>query len=327
MAEEGVHTVTKACRIAFVGGGSMIAEHAKAFSSLPGVELVAIHNRTHEKAQAIAQTYGIQEVYDKLETMLETARPDLVVLAVYETAIVEIASRILQYPVALFMEKPVGLDLKEARHLQSLAREKGRGVWVALNRRAYGSTRAALRDLADKPGPRFICVHDQQSMETARAIGHAEPVVRNWMYANSIHLVDYLLAFGRGEIVSVNVLQPWRQDVPGVVVAHITFSSGDTGIYQAVWNGPGPWACTISAPHRRWELRPLEKAVYQNAGERKINEVAAVADDADYKPGFRWQAENVLLAWSGAKNESVTLDAALMSTELTATIYGLGAAC
>ncbi len=325
MSEEGVLMSAKACRVAFVGGGSMTAEHAKAFSGLPGVELVGIHNRTPEKAQAIAQAHGIQEVYENLETMLETAKPDLVVLAVYETAILEIATRILEYPVALFMEKPVGLDLKEARILQSLARQKSRSVWVALNRRAFGSTRAVLRDLGDNPGPRFIHVQDQQSLETARVIGHAEPVVKNWMYANSIHLVDYLVTFGRGDIVSVKVLQAWTPDAPGVVVAHVSFSSGDAGIYQAIWNGPGPWACTVSAPHRRWELRPLEKAVFQNAGERALNDVPAVAEDADYKPGFRQQAENVIKAWNGTRSEAVTLDVALISTELAARIYGLEA--
>ena len=209
--------------------------------------------------------------------------------------------------------------------MRALAREKGRSVWVALNRRAFGSTRAALEDLRENPGPRFIHVQDQQSLETARVIGHAEPVVKNWMYANSIHLVDYLVTFGRGDIVSVNVLQPWNPDAPGVVVAHVSFSSGDAGIYQAIWNGPGPWSCTVSAPHRRWELRPLEKAVFQNAGERALNEVPAVAEDASFKPGFRQQAENVIRAWSGVESEAVTIDAALVSTELTAKIYGLGA--
>ncbi len=64
--------------------------------------------------------------------------------------------------------------------------------------------------------------------------------------------------------------------------------------------------------------------MFQNAGERAINEVAAIVEDADYKPGFRRQAESVLLAWNGVESKAVTLDVALVSTELTATIYGLG---
>ena len=55
----------------------------------------------------------------------------------------------------------------------------------------------------------------------------------------------------------------------------MTFASGDIGLYEGIWNGPGPWACTVTTPRRRWELRPLEKAVFQNAGERKLNPVDA----------------------------------------------------
>ena len=300
----------------------MTAEHAAAFAGLDGVELVAICNRTKSKAQDIASTRGIAAVFDDVDEMLATMKPDLVVMAVYEPAILEVASQILKWPVALFMEKPIGLDLHEARALHSLAKQKGRRVWVGLNRRTLGSTQAALSDLAENGGIRFIEVHDQQSLNTARVIGHAETVVQNWMYANSIHLVDYLVAFGRGQVIDVEVLQPWDAEDPGVVLAHVRFSSGDTGIYRGIWNGPGPWACTVSAPHRRWEIRPLEKAVFQNAGERGLNEVAASQADLLYKPGFRLQAERVVGAWQGRDTGAATIDDALRSTELVARIYG-----
>nr|CAD6596149.1 gfo/Idh/MocA family oxidoreductase [Rhizobium sp. TCK] len=301
----------------------MIAEHAKSFEGLEGVEFAAICNRTKSKAQAIASRHGIGAVFDDLDEMLDTVKPDLVVMAVYEPAILEVAREILERPVALFMEKPIGLDLAEARSLHELVKRKGRQVWVGLNRRSLGSTQAALSDLSKNSAPRFIEVQDQQSLDTARAIGHAESVVQNWMYANSIHLVDYLSAFGRGQVSEVEVLQPWNPENPDVVLAHIRFSSGDTGIYQGIWNGPGPWACAVSAPDRRWEMRPLEKAVFQNAGERSLNEVAASKIDQDYKPGFRLQAERVVGAWHGRETGAATIDDALRSTELVARIYGM----
>lgn len=311
------------CRVAFVGAGGMIAEHAKAFKGLECVEFAAICNRTKSKAQEIASRHGIDAVFDDLDEMLDTAKPDLVVMAVYEPAILEVASKILERPVALLMEKPIGLDLAEARTLHALVKQKQRQVWVGLNRRTLGSTQAALTDLAENGGARFIEVQDQQSLETARVIGHTESVVQNWMYANSIHLVDYLVAFGRGEVSEVEVLQPWNAEDPGVVLAHVRFTSGDTGIYQGIWNGPGPWACTVSAPHRRWEMRPLEKAVFQNAGERTLNDAAAAPADQGYKPGFRLQAERVLGAWRGQDTGAATIDDALQSTELVARIYGI----
>lgn len=311
------------CRVAFVGAGGMIAEHCKAFAGLESVYLAAIFNRTKSKAQDIASRYDIECVFDDLDEMLATIRPDLVVMAVYETAILEVASKILEWPVALLMEKPIGLDLAESRAVYALAKQSGRQVWVGLNRRTFGSTQAALSDLAESDGPRFIEVQDQQSREMARLIGHDERVVHNWMYANSIHLVDYFLTFGRGEVSNVDVLQSWDAENPGVVLAHVRFSSGDTGIYQGIWNGPGPWACTVSAPHRRWEMRPLEKAMFQNSGERIINEVGASQADQGYKPGFRLQAERVIGAWQGRDTGAATIDDALKGAELVARIYGI----
>ncbi len=313
----------KVCRIALVGAGGMIAEHARAFGSQPNVELVGIYNRTKAKAETIADESAIPVVSDDLDLMLASSRPDLVVMAVYEPAILEVATRILAHPVDLFMEKPIGLDVREARALREKAKVLGRRVWVGLNRRTLGSTQAALDDLSKNPGARFIYVQDQQSLDTARAIGHSEPVINNWMYANSIHLVDYLTAFGRGEVVDINVLQPWNPEEPGVVLAHVSFASGDQGVYQAIWNGPGPWACAVSAPHRRWEMRPLEKAVFQNAGERSLNEIQATEADLQYKPGFLVQAERVLGAWRNEDTGAATIGDALATTELVARIYGL----
>lgn len=313
------------CRIAFAGAGAMITEHARAFAALPNVQLTGIYNKTLSKAKTIAEEHGISEVSDDLDALLDACKPDLVVMAVYEPAILDISQRILSRPVSLFMEKPIGLDLVEARKIHGYAAKLGRRVWVGLNRRTVGATEAALADLSENPGPRFIHVQDQQSLDVARAIGHAPAVVQNWMYANSIHLVDYLLVFGRGEVVEVTVLEPWNELNPGTVVAHVRFTSGDVGLYQANWNGPGPWACSVSAPHRRWEIRPLEKAVFQNSGERTLNEVPVPECDVLFKPGFRVQAEKVIRAWRGENSGATTLDDALATTELVAEIYGLGA--
>jgi len=77
------------------------------------------------------------------------------------------------------------------------------------------------------------------------------------------------------------------------------------------------------APHRRWEMRPLEKAIFQNAGERSLNEVPLSEADKAFKPGFRLQAERVVGAWQGKETGAATIDDALKSTELVARIFGI----
>ncbi len=307
-------------KVAFIGGGAMTREHIKAFRDVPGVSLAGIWNRTRDKAAALASEFGIPVVADDIEALHAQTSADLAVLAVYETAINPLVKRTLAQAWAILMEKPVGLNMADAEDIAAAVQAARARVFVGLNRRFISSTRAALDDLASDPGPRFIHVQDQQSLDVARQIGHAEAVVRNWMFANSIHLVDYLRAFGRGTVTDVMPIVRWNPDRPAIVLAKVGFESGDIGLYEGIWNGPGPWACTVSTPYRRWELRPLEKATFQNAGERKLNPVDAHVWDADFKPGFRLQAEHIVEAVRG-NGGAVTFDDAMATMRLVRDIF------
>lgn len=311
----------KKCRVAFVGAGGMTREHIRAFKDVPGIEVVGITNRTRTKAVALAADLGVPAVYDTIGEMWLGSGADLVVMAVYEPAIRATAEACFAHPWAVLMEKPIGLDLAEARKVAAAAVSSDRKVWVGLNRRALASTRAVLNDLADDPGKRFIHVQDQQSLDTARVFGHQQAVVDNWMFANSIHLVDYIMVFGRGAVEKIEPLIPFDPIAPRVVLAKVTFLSGDIGMYEALWHAPGPWACTVTTSRRRWELRPLERAVFQNAGERSLNPVPQAACDTEFKPGFREQAERVVAAWRGEDSAAPTIDDALRTTEVVAEIY------
>src|SRR2546425_867700 len=83
---------------------------------------------------------------------------------------------------------------------------------LALNRRHYSSTRTVLDDVAKLQGQRLIHVYDQEDQIVARAAKQPELVVLNWMYANSIHVVDYLTILGRGRIVGVEPIARWTPD-------------------------------------------------------------------------------------------------------------------
>ena len=310
-------------KVAMIGAGSMAPEHIKAFNAVDGVRVVGITNRTRAKAQALADAHGIEHVCDTVEELFAQTQADIAVMAVYEPAILQTAKSVFAQDWTVLMEKPIGLNLAEAEDVAALAKDRAKPVYVGLNRRTLGSSQAALRDLNDHGTSRYVHVQDQQSLETARAIGHAENVVQNWMFANSIHLVDYLLAFGRGEVTELTVLEPWDFDAPGRVVAHVRFESGDTGLYEAHWNAPGPWAVSVTTPERRWEMRPLESARFQNAGERSQNDVERPALDVDYKPGFALQAQNVCAAVRGQDHAAVPVREALRTTRLVAQIYGL----
>jgi predicted dehydrogenase len=310
----------KPLRLAIIGGGAMAREHIRAFRDVPGVTIAGIWNRTRDKAAVLAAEFGIPVVANDLGALHVQTKADLAVLSVYETAINPVMKQALGHPWAIFMEKPVGLDLADAEDIARAVKAERARVYVGLNRRFISSTQAALTDLESDSGSRFIHVQDQQSLDVARQIGHADAVVKNWMYANSIHLVDYLRTFGRSAVIEVMPVVRWSSSKPGIVLAKVAFASGDIGLYEGIWNGPGPWACTVTTPRRRWELRPLEKATFQNAGERKLNPVDTPAWDTDFKPGFRLQAERVIGALRGERG-AVTIDDAIETMRLVRDIY------
>jgi hypothetical protein len=180
-----------------------------------------------------------------------------------------------------------------------------------------------MNDLAGRSDRRYIRVQDQQDQAAARAAGQPAAVVENWMYANSIHVVDYLRLFGRGRVERVQPVCRWTPDQPGVVISRIEFESGDIGIYEGIWNGPGPWAVSVSTATRRWEMRPLEVASYQNRGERVLHPVDIHPWDTTFKAGFRRQAELAVAAASGGDGAGlVTLDEAIETMRLIAQIFG-----
>jgi predicted dehydrogenase len=307
--------------VAFIGAGAMAREHIRAFADVPGVTLAGIHSRTRAAAEALAAQHRIAHVCDSIADLHARTQAALVVSTVSVAAHHAVTLECLAYPWTVFIEKPPGLTPAETVALAQAAEGQGRALYVGFNRRFLSSTQAALSDLATVDGRRYIHVQDQQNQAFAAQIGHPSAVVAHWMYVNSIHTIDYLRVFGRGRVVNVTPIFAFNPQAPGIVAAALTFESGDQGVYEAIWDGPGPWAVSISTPAVRWELRPLEEASYQRQGERARHAVEVSAHDRTFKPGFRAQAQAVLDAVQGEPSTVPNIHDALETMRLIERIY------
>jgi len=310
-----------ACRVAVVGAGSMAQEHIRAFADVPDVEVAGIHSRTRSRAEALAQQHGVRDVCDSVAELYERTQADLVVVAVPETAMNPVSRACFEYPWTALLEKPPGYSLLDAEEVSRAASQHERNVIVGLNRRFLSSTQAVTCDLERNNGRRFIHVQDQQDQAQAAELEHPQVVVDNWMYANSIHLIDYLRLFGRGSVASVTEVVAWSPGVSHAVIAKVEFDSGDIGLYEGIWQGPGPWAVSVTTPEKRWEMRPLEKASYQMRGERQSHSMAGHEWDEEFKPGFRLQAKMAVASALGEPSESPTLAEAMDTMKLIADIF------
>lgn len=315
--------MTDELKVAVVGAGGMAQEHIRAFSALDGVTVAGLHSRSRDRAQTLAGRFGIPVVADTIADLKAQTDADLVVVAVPELAANAVAKACLAEDWAILLEKPAGYDLSDARDIVSAAAGHAHPVMVGLNRRFYSSLAAAKADLDSRDEHRFIHIQDQQSFAEARRYNHPEAVVEKFMYANSIHMIDLITALGRGVITAVTPILPWQGERTEVVLAKVKFDSGDRALYQGLWQGPGPWSCSVSTPSKRWLLQPVERASYQNAGERSQNPVDPDPADSTFKAGFLRQAEAAAARVHGQASAAVSLDEALQTMTLIHRIFGV----
>jgi predicted dehydrogenase len=310
-------------KVAFVGAGYMAEEHMRAFASLPDVTIAGVHSRTRERAEKLAASYATQ-VYGSVAELYNGTGADLVVVTVTELFMAEVAAACFVHPWTVMLEKPAGYDLADATRIRDAAARANSRAFVAFNRRAYSSTRRAIELLRSNSSQRFIKVVDQQDQQAAILVTkQPEPVARNYMFANSIHLIDYFRVLGRGEVASVEPIVRWKSEQPGLVLAKINFTSGDIGLYEGIWNGPGPWIVSVNTAEQRIEMRPLEQVSVQLRGTRAVTQLEIEGDDKTYKPGLRYQAQQAIGAARGEPANLATIVDSWHSMKLVADIFGL----
>jgi predicted dehydrogenase len=308
-------------KVAVIGAGFMASEHMKCWADVAEARVVGIYSRSRESAARLANEFNIPLVFDSVASLYQGTRADLVLVAVSESATLEICTEISQFPWTALIEKPVGIDAYESQKITSLFKLHGVEAYVALNRRFYSSTRYVKSEIGEEIGPIVVQIFDQQDPLVALKQGRPKRVVENWMFANSIHLVDYFFNFCRGDILDVVPSRRWKNGDGMFVSAEVIFSSGDIGIYHAFWNMPAPWAVIVNSLENRWEIRPLELVSVQKRGSRVSEPLSTDVRDEIFKPGLRVQCDELIKAVSGQSHALVSLEENMKTVRLIEKIY------
>lgn len=317
--------IKKKFKVAFIGSGYMSREHIKVFSTLKNkFNIQGIIGRKNITAKKISKEFDIKYVCTSIKELYLKTQADLVVIAVPELEVKKVCLEAFKYPWKMLIEKPIGLNLNEAKIIYNNARKNkvSNNITIALNRRNYTSTLQALKLLKSDNSRRYIQIYDQQDMAEASVKKYSKIIRNNWMYKNPIHLIDYLNIFGRGKIKSVEKIKIFEKKKLHILNSHITFSSGDIGQYNSVWNMPGPWAVVITTKFKRFEIRPLEILKYQKRGSRKLENIKInYNNDIKFKAGLFNQASNVYLFLNNKKNNLVKIKESLLLMHLINKIY------
>ena len=139
-------------RVCLIGCGSIArAAHGPALRRLQAegaAELLACCSRNPKHAEEFGRTFGFHRFYGDYAEMLRAEKPDAVFCLLPVAQNAACAADVLRRGCAVIMEKPPGVDKREADAITAAAKESGRYHAVLFNRRSMPLVRKAKELLA-----------------------------------------------------------------------------------------------------------------------------------------------------------------------------------
>jgi predicted dehydrogenase len=113
-------------RVGFVGAGNNTRRrHIPGFRALPGIELVAVANRTKESGERVAREFGIATVYDDWRDLVRAGDVDAVCIGTWPYMHCAITLTALEHGKHVLCEARMALDAAEGRRMLEAARRAG----------------------------------------------------------------------------------------------------------------------------------------------------------------------------------------------------------
>ncbi|MBM3187184.1 MAG: Gfo/Idh/MocA family oxidoreductase [Chloroflexi bacterium] len=213
-------------RVAMVGAGKMASRvHYPSLASFPDVEIAAVCDLDPSRLHSTADKYHIPQRYTDYRRMVEEVAPDAVYVIGHPMTMYDIWAWCLQQGLNLYIEKPMGITVHQARALAYLAEKKGCITQVSFQRRC-NPLFVKLRDEVRKRGPivHAVCTFIKSA---------PEPYLdgMSQMIANGVHALDTLRAMCGGEVAEVQSVTR-RVLVPDInfMSATIRFDNDTVGI-------------------------------------------------------------------------------------------------
>ena len=106
-------------------GTGVIANETAASMAKNGRRLYAVGNRTHEKAVAFAEKYGIEKVYDDFNDMFTDPDIDIIYITTPHNTHIDFMKKAIENKKHILVEKSITLNSDELSEAVKLARKNG----------------------------------------------------------------------------------------------------------------------------------------------------------------------------------------------------------
>lgn len=219
-------------KVAVIGAGKMANNvHYPSLASFDDVEIAGICDLSQEALQSTADKYGISGRYTDYRRMVEELKPDAVYAIGQPHIMFDIWKWCLERGLNLYIEKPLGITIHQARALAHLAEKNGCVTQVSFQRRSSPMV-TRMREECLKRGPitHAVCKFYKSEMQPYLN-------ARDRMMDDTVHSIDTVRWMCGGEVVKVES-HTKRIGVPDInfISATLQFDNGSTGYLINSWS-------------------------------------------------------------------------------------------
>jgi predicted dehydrogenase len=233
-----------AIRIVVVGMGPRGQDWLHEIQTASAYELIACVDRDPGVLEQVAsKTVSPAQCFVDLRTALEQNKCDAVIVATSADSHVEPCELALSSGLAVLVEKPFTLSLREARKLVSLAEQKGAPLIVAQNYRYMRSFRTARRLISEGtlgPVGMVVCQYYRAPQVMAPALARLN---NGALWGAGIHHLDalrYVLDKRATRVLAESFTLPWGTlPTGGSMQVMLSFAEETRALYSATYESSG----------------------------------------------------------------------------------------
>lgn len=307
--------------IAMIGAGRMANRvHYPSLASFEDVNIGAICDLDAERLHSTADKYGVDKRYTDYRQMIQESAPDGVYVIGPPHHMYDIWMWCLNEGLNLYIEKPMGITVHQARALAYLADKKGCLTQVSFQRRSCPLL-VQLRDACLKRGS---IVHALCKFYKHQPQPYLE--ARDRMLDDGVHAIDTLRWMCGGEVVQVQS-HTRHVSTPDInfISALIHFDNGATGLMVNSWSsGRRIFAVEMHALGICVEADPEGKGrVYADGDTQEVEyETRQVAGSDEFYiyGGFRAKNREFIEAIKSGQQPASNFADALKTMEVAETI-------
>jgi predicted dehydrogenase len=233
----------KPIRVLVVGCGHMGTSHALAYHQSAEFEIVGLVSRGESSRARLAESLGGYPTFNNFSNALTETNPDAVCVCTYPDTHARYASEALEAGCHVFLEKPLGVTVKEAEDLVALSVKVDRKLLVGYILQYHPAWMRFVEESQNLGKPLVMRMNLNQQSSGSEWESH-----KNIMQSMSpmvdcgVHYVDVMCRMTNAKPVRVHgITARCSEELPKGMYNYgqlqVGFDDGSVGWYEAGW-GP-----------------------------------------------------------------------------------------